>query len=253
MSGPRTLPRPPRAGVPRLPGLLGLLALFLTACASVDVTPRALEESALAPEARDELARRWGEAVELANGFLASPYRLTLPAGRYTLAPDGMHLVTPERTWPVRVRCTTWGDLCVATGFAAQERTSGFVVGEVEPQGREPAGRAVDNSFFLAPDGSPNGPREMAHLLLHETTHQVHRVGTIGVLRTLRYYAIAPFTGGIDHPDEDFPHGTDEEFRAFWTGRRSTPGAGEDPLELLLEHAAREGGVGCAHGWPGDA
>ena len=180
----------------------GLLALIAAAalgsgCANVTLTPASIERpddaelAAAVPLAeRQATVARWREAVLIANDFLASTWRQTLPSGRFELDDAaGMTFVTKFGSWPIAVRCTTWGDLCVATGFAAQEREDGFVIGE---QGRE-RDRCVDNSLFLDGEDSRNGAPEIAELILHETTHTVWREGTVGFWNGVAYYLEAVF------------------------------------------------------------
>lgn len=196
--------------------LLGLAA----GCVDVTVTPRAIREIA-APDVptadRDAAIALWEEAVALANEFLASDWRRTLPDGRYLLDPDaGMRFVAGERAWPIVVRCTTWGDLCVACGFAAQERADGFVVGRCAPD----RDRRIDHSLFRFADGTPLAAIDVAGLILHETTHTVWREGTVGFWNGVAYYLEAIFLLRAEHhSDERRPHATDHEFGWFAAAR----------------------------------
>lgn len=192
-------------------------ALLAPGCASMEVTPRSLRAAAAPAAEREEALARWTEAVALANEFLASDFRRTLPAGGYELHDDGMIFRSADRAWPIAVRCTAWGDLCLLTGFAAQERSWGFVVGERSP-GRD---RALDNSLLRDGDGALASPFSMASLILHETTHVVLREGTVGFWKGLAYYLEAVFLFRYDdHSAEREPHATSGEFAFFhvWRG-----------------------------------
>jgi len=195
--------------------------LLLCACRSVEVTPAALRA---APDPRGWRAAalaRWEQAVELANAFLASDWRRTLPPGRFELRDEGLAYVGDAGcTWPIAVRHSTWGDLVVATGFRAQEDARGFVVGAVDPPHCGPADPLLDNTFFRWTDGAWHEPHALAELLLHETTHVVYRHGTVGAWNTLAYYAVAVATlGAADHPVERRPRASSEEFTLFRLAR----------------------------------
>jgi len=191
--------------------------LLVASCRSVAVTPAALREPAGRDAQRAESLARWRESVDLMNAFLASPWRRTLPAGRFTLDDAGLAYATDAGcTRPIAVLSTTWGDLVVAAGFRAQEDAVGFVVGEVEPREGEAPDPLLDNTFFRFTDGDWHSAHSLAELTLHETTHVVYRHGTVGAWGTLAYYVVAAFTfSGVDHPSEDRPRATSEEYGWF--------------------------------------
>jgi len=190
-----------------------LLLLGGAGCASVELTPAAVERALVEAPAPARAAATWRKAVALANEFLASAQRRTLPEGRIELSDaTGMRFVTSAGTWPIAVCCTSWGDVCVSFGFAAQEREWGFVVGSKEPE----RDRLVDNSLFVGPAGLPKVASDVAHLILHETTHVVWREGTVGFWNGVSYYleSILLFRYS-NHSDERRPNATDEEFDWF--------------------------------------
>jgi len=226
-----------------------LPALALSACANVAITPAAilrLDDAVVPAEERRARLATWREAVAIANGFLASEWRRTLPAGRFELDDElGMSFVTEHGTWPIEVRCTTWGDLCVATGFAAQERERGFVVGETG----EERDRLVDNSLFESGTGWIRPASSIADLILHETTHTVWREGTVGFWNGVAYYLEAIFLlRAQHHSDERLPHGTDHEF-AWWLVARDEPEAAAHPgfQQYVADHYATPQ-EHCRHG-----
>lgn len=194
-----------------------LSTLWLTACHSVEITPDALRRDDGRSSQRVEALARWEETVGLINEFLASSWRLTLPAGRFALGGDGMRYTTDAGcTWHIAVLSTTWGDLVVATGFRAQEDADGFVVGSVDPASGEAPDALLDNTFFRWSNGEWHGAHSLAELILHETTHVVFRDGTVGAFNTLGYYAVAVVTfSAADHPAEDRPRATSEEYAWF--------------------------------------
>ncbi len=220
------------------------LAAGLGACRSIPVTPVAIETCSAAPEEKERALRRWREAVDLANEFLASPFRRTLPAARYDLGPDGMRFVAGDRAWPIEVRSTTWGDLVLWAGFQAQEREYGFCVGECLPE-EEPL---LDHSFFRTSDGGLLEPDSIADLILHETAHVVAREGTIGFWNSLAFYAEAVFLfRSTTHSDEDIPHAVSEEFAFFRTGPGGSAERRDAALSMLEGHLGT-GGPHCRHG-----
>lgn len=208
-------------------------AAAMPGCRCVDVTPDTVRSSS-APEAeREEALRRWEEAVGIANEFLSSPYRRTLPEGRFE-GPGGRRFVTPGGAWPVEIRCTGWGDLVVGTGFAAQEATFGFVVGVREPEGRD-AEPAFDNSFILGPDLKLHDAIRMAELLLHETTHDVYRVGAVGFWPSVVYYleCVVLFRSSTNSA-ENRPRATSEEFGYFLMAREAREKRDEAMEKLVV-------------------
>ncbi len=222
-------------------------SLLLASCSSVTLSPAAIATADVPEDERRDVVTDWREAVVIANEFLASEWRWTLPPGHYELDDQiGMTFVGEQGCWPIAVRCTTWGDLCVAIGFSAQEREDGFVVGEA---GKE-RDRLVDNSLFVFPDsgwGMP--PHEIADLILHETTHTVWREGTIGFWNGVSYYLETLFLFRYsNHSDERRPNGTDEEFGWFWL-TKSQPEYAHDAAfaEYVKAHRASEHDT-CRHG-----
>ena len=188
----------------------------LAGCASVEVTPAAVERAARVPaDERADLLRRWREALELANAFLDSPQRETLPAGRFELdRRRGMRFATAEASYPLRVRFTMWGDWVVAVGSVAQERSDGFVVGRSRS---DPRDVAVDNSMFYDHRGRPREPAMLARLILHETAHVVLGVGTVGTCSSLWYYAEVALAWRThnEHSAERLPRQVDRELDAY--------------------------------------
>lgn len=221
--------------------------LAATACRSLDVTPRALRGSGGRPADRAAAVERWDEAVRIMNEFLASPYRSTLPRGRFELTEDGMAFTTDAGcAWPVAVRSTTWGDLVVATGFRAQESEDGFCVGGTGAQEGEAADPLLDNTFFRQGDGSWYGAAALAELTLHETTHEVYGAGTVGPWNTVWYYAVAAATlRSSTHPAEDRPRATSAEFAWFRLAR--DPQFAEYVDAIRSEHLATPH-AHCEHG-----
>lgn len=226
-----------------------LLAALASACRSVEITPASIDVASVPAEERSTARERWGEAVALTNEFLASPYRRTLPAGHFDLDARGMRYVTERGTWPIEVRCTCFGDLVVGTGYRAQEREYGFVVGRRPPK-RDPR---VDNSMFRDPDGELHDVQSIADLMLHETTHVVYREGTVGFWNGLAYYLEAIFLlRSASHSAERRPHATSEEF-GFFNYARNGPAAERDTwLEFLDRHIAEGPGKNCRHGPQGE-
>ena len=225
--------------------ILALALALLTACASVEVSPRAPRASNASSEEQTELLARWAEAVELANAFLASPFRRTLPRGELVLADDGMLFETELGTWPIEVRCTSFGDLVRRFEFQAQERSFGFVVGECPPE----RDRRVDNAFFRELDGDPLTREQMADLVLHETTHVVWREGTVSFWKGVGYYLEAIFLFRYaNHSAERKAHGTSQEFRFFRVHADVDQEYQHIYLEEFEEHLASDETRACAHG-----
>jgi len=226
--------------------LVTAIAVF-PACASVDVTPASIRAADVPEAERAEVLARWRESVEIANEFLVSPFRRTLPEGRFELDDGaGLSFVSTAGAWPIRVRCTGWGDLCLALGFQAQEREDGFVVGRVTPR----RDRRVDNALFRIRGGEALGAESMARLTLHETTHVVYRDGTTGFWNGLGYYLEAIFTlSSAAHSAEHRPHATSHEFAFFVLQRGDADELSRATmLAAFEEHVARPGGRACRHG-----
>ncbi|MBI5431844.1 MAG: hypothetical protein HZA52_03320 [Planctomycetes bacterium] len=221
--------------------LVGLVA----GCRSLEITPVALRADAAAHPERAVALERWNGAVELTNAFLASDFRRTLPSGRYELDDGGMRFVGERATWPIRVLSTTWGDWVVRTGFAAQEREYGFVVGEQSPVNDA----WVDHSFFRGGDGSLAGAGEIASLVLHETTHVVYREGTVGFWNGVAYYLEAIFLFRYaSHSDERHANATSEEFRFFLVERDADDEYKPIYRRTFEQHLAEGPTSRCAHG-----
>jgi hypothetical protein len=156
-----------------LPGFLLLLVLAGGGWASVTVTPRTIAAVPGREQDRTTAVSTLREAVEIANLFLASDYRKTLPAGRLVLQDDSLTFVTPARTLPVRIRCSSSGDILIPLHMAAQERAVGFVVGLVAPRQR----REIDNSLFKDKTGNMLPNYVVAATILHELTHSFFGAG----------------------------------------------------------------------------
>jgi len=242
----KAVAREPRA---RFTALAALFLLAAPACRSLEITPAALRAPGGRTGERAAALARWEEALALINEFLASDYRRTLPPGRFELTPDGMRFRSAAgRSWPIGVHSTGWGDLVVATGFRAQEARDGFCVGAIERNPEETLDGQLDQTFFRARDGEWQDSFSLAEVTLHETTHVVYRAGTIGPWNTIGYYAVAVATlSAANHPAEDRPHATSEEFAWFAAARSSEPeyrrvieGVRDEHLAVAHEH--------CAHG-----
>ena len=219
----------------------GVTVAIFSGCSSVPVTPGNLAAIRVRTEERDNALKRWDEAVRLCNAFLASPYRSTLPEGTLQLTDEGMVFVTGDAVLPVRVRCTRWGDLVVATSYTAQERSDGFVVGLMSPK----RDRLLDNSFFKDPQGQPLSSSVMAELTLHELTHSYCRVGTVSYIKALRYYAEAVFLFRYrNHSMERLPNKTTAEFWTFFLSRSKERAAIHNhPKQSNKSLQATRGGV----------
>jgi hypothetical protein len=230
-------------------GPLAAAALALTmaaaSCGTVEITPQEIARADAPEPVRADSIGTWRDAVVAMNGFLASDFRRTLPPGRFELDDAaGMRFVTDRGTWPIAVRCNWWGDLCLATGFAAQEREYGFVVGETDPE----RDRRVDNSLFRTGDSERNDARTVAELILHETTHVVWRRGTVGFWNGVAYYLEAIFLfRANDHSDERRPHATGEEFAMYCMAQDDPETAAAFAHEFIDSHV-RDPRRLCDHG-----
>jgi hypothetical protein len=193
----------------RLALVLASVGLF-GAC-STPITVRSIAESDAPEESRNHAIALLEEAVDQANAFLASKYRLSLPAGHYEEGEDGfLVFVTAEKRWPMRIYNSFGGELVVAFGFRAQERDDGFVVGSYPPDEYP----EIDNSMFRYPDGDWLPADSVAQLILHETAHTINGEGTVGYWNTVKYYAEAIFLFRTnDHSDERIPMDVNFEFR----------------------------------------
>lgn len=193
-------------------GIAGLVMLAFAGCAGVPVTPTKLEAHAQTDAEAGRALHMWSSAVELANLFLASEFRQTLPPGKISLDADGMRFTSASATMPIRVRCTTFGDLLVKFNFPAQERSWGFIVGRT-PGG---ADRLTSNSLFRHRSGEALGNIAMADIILHELTHMHLKSGLDDPLLFIRYYAEAILLWRYrDHSMERMPFKTTSEYYAF--------------------------------------
>ncbi len=202
--------------------LVAILALAAPGCRATVVTPVSVLQASAPQAEREQAVTNWKEAVVLANEFLASPFRLTLPEGHFELDDWGMRFVRAAgEVCPITVCSTTMGDICVSLGYAAQEREYGFAVGARDGEENDPV---IDNSLFRLPDGSWRDPPDLAKLILHETTHVVFRVGTIGFWNTVSYYLEAIFLlRSSTHSAERLPRATSEEFFYYYMWRSADP------------------------------
>jgi len=121
------------------------------------------------PKGRRRCAGFACSSVAIANEFLKSDFRKTLPAGRLTLSDTGIVFKTKDRDLPLDIRCCPAGDILIPFHMVAQERASGFVVGLVKPRQH----RVIDNSLFLQTNGERLPDYAIAELILHELTHVI--------------------------------------------------------------------------------
>jgi hypothetical protein len=227
--------------------IAAVLLVLVAGCRSLEITPAVLRAEAAERPDRATALTTWTEAVHLANEFLGSSYRLTLPSGRYELDDAGMRFVTEHRTWPIRVVSSSWGDLVVRTGFAAQEREFGFVVGSQPPK----RDALVDHSFFRYSSGELLGPVEVASLVLHETTHVVCREGTVGTWNAIAYYLEALFLlRASKHSAERHAHATSEEFRFFRLVESESDEEAKAIYRRAFEEHLADPEPFCVHGTP---
>lgn len=195
-----------------LPLLLVCAMLSVSGCVSAPVTPAGITAISGRSEERAADLKKWNDAVLLCNEFLASPARKTLPGGRVDFGGEGMVFVSGGVRLPIRIRCTTFGDLLIPFKMSAQERSDGFVVGLIPPK----ESRILDNSFFKYDNGRPASSANMASVILHELTHSYYRLGTVGFFQTISYYAEAIFLLRYrKHSQELLPYQTSDEFRVF--------------------------------------
>jgi hypothetical protein len=230
---------------------LAILLAPMSACASVVLTPKAMHEASVPPLQREELVQSWNSAVEHCNAFLASPFRRTLPAGHIVLDEErGMRFETARGTWPLEVRCTSWGDVVTDFGYAAQEGTGGFTVGS-NPPARD---RLVDNSLFRTDRGELIDSNFVAELILHEATHLVYCEGAIGFWKSWSYYleTVFLFRYGPTHSDERRPYSTSEEYELFIRAEGRDEAARAQLLNSLDDHISAGATDHCDHGPPRD-
>jgi hypothetical protein len=198
--------------VKRISLLCLVLAVAFSGCTSVSITPQTIATAHVDPAERDHDLKAWKEAVWLCNAFLASSYRKTLPFGHVQLTDGGVEFTGDHFVQPCRIRCTLWGDVLVAFGMRAQERSDGFVVGYTQPR----RDRVADNSFFKHPNGALLPNTQLAAAILHEMTHTYFHQGTVDFGTGFRYYAEAVFLFRYRHHSmERLPFQTSSEFRSF--------------------------------------
>lgn len=227
------------------PTLLGLAAILLSGCSAVPITPAAVRQASIAASDATDAIQRWETAVIIANAFLASPYRRTLPAGRFTLTDAGMRFETAGGAWPVHVRYDAIGHACVTFGFVAQERTDGFAIGKAPPKKNV----VTDNTFFRTRSGAQQSPEAMAALLLHETTHEVLRDGTVNIPKSIAYYAEAMFLlRSRTLTAERRPYATSEEYGRFLKSHGRDEAAQAQMLREFEAHLAQGPTKFCRHG-----
>mgnify|MGYP006935311872 CR=1 FL=1 len=168
--------------------------------------------------------------MEQANDFLASEYRLALPPAQYETAEDGtLVFVTAQKRWPIRIYNSFGGELVVMSGFRAQERDDGFVVGSYPPDEFP----EIDNSMFRYESGGWVPASSIARLILHETAHTINGEGTVGYWNTVKYYAEAIFLlRSNNHSDERIPRAVSKEF-FLYTKVQEAVDEGNGDLEVL--------------------
>jgi hypothetical protein len=193
--------------------LAPLLAAALAACVSQPITPAGLRELGSAGE---QAAARLEHAVVLANAFLSSDARRTLPPGSLEWRGDQLAFAHAGGELELKIRRTTFGDLVESFGFEAQERSDGFVVGA-----RGAGDPRLANSLFVSPSGGPKDARFIAELILHELTHTYCGDGTVSVCGSIAYYVEAILLRRYDdHSAERRPYATTGEFLGW---ARTTP------------------------------
>ena len=199
-------------------GSVAIVAIVVSSgCVSVPVTPARLQQKASTNSTAKSEWETWKSSVDLANLFLKSECRKTLPEGVITFDDEGMIFANTVTREPVRVRCTTFGDLLVKCNMIAQERCWGFVVGKVG-EGND---RLTDNSLFRSPKGMPLANIEIAATILHELTHLHLKMGIDNPVNFIRYYSEAIFLFRYrTHSMERLPYNTTREFYAFIEGLR---------------------------------
>ena len=195
--------------------LLLLMGLLPLSCATV-VRPDAVRAADAPQEQIDAALEQWQAGVQLVNAYLEERPPEGLPWFRLGWSEKGMLLIREEGVQSFAVACTPWGWLVVQSGFTAQERSWGFVVGPSKGNG-DPV---LENSFFQGWLGQ-RGSHSLGGLILHEAIHTVQPSGTVGFFRGLRYYWYAIWKGGgEEHPDESFAYQIERDFRE-WAGQRA--------------------------------
>lgn len=192
--------------------VLGPLALT-SGCSTV-ITPEAVRASTVPAELVDRSLGQWEAAVELVNEFLDEQAPKDVPWFRLAYGEQGMLLIREEGVQRFDVACTAWGWVVVKSGFTAQERSWGFVVGPLG--GDQPV---FDNSFFYGGFGL-KGSHGLGGLILHEAIHTVLENGTTGFFSGFGYYLKAIWHGGgEEHPHETRAYEIEGKFRG-WASRR---------------------------------
>jgi hypothetical protein len=189
-----------------------LVLWFFGGCSSVYINPKSIAAVHERDPERNRAQVRLREAVAIANDFLVSDVRKTLPSGSLRLGDDGIVFSTAKDELAFRIKCSFSGDILIPFGMAAQERSWGFVVGTVPPR----ESRVLDNSLFKVPSGRILENCEIAGIILHELTHTYFRAGTVSFGKALQYYGESIFLLRYrSHTMERLPFRTSSEFEAF--------------------------------------
>jgi len=227
------------------PQVVAFLLALLASCASVTVTPATIRAASAPAERREATLAAWMQSIAIANEFLASPYRRTLPPGSIELGLRGMRFVTEQGTWPLEIHCNAYGALVLAVGAQAQEREYGFVVG-LQDGGVD---RSLDNALFRHADSSLREPQDIAGTFLHEVTHVVYREGTVGFWNGVAYYLEAVFLlRNTKHSAERKAYATSHELSYFWITRDLEPGHLLDAIRETFEEHVADRTKHCRHG-----
>jgi hypothetical protein len=189
-----------------------IAAIAFAGCVAVPITPNKLAVlAATDPTARSELDT-WTSAVAIANEFLHSNYRHTLPEGVITMDGEGMIFMSDKVELHTQVRATSFGNFMVHLGFAGQTRSWGFVVGKVPPR----KDYLTDNSLFRDLKGNPYGNVFVAKMILHELTHMNLGMGMDKPTVMLRAYSEAILLCRYrNHSMERLAWKTSAEFDAY--------------------------------------
>lgn len=198
--------------------LVLLVSMALCAgCVSVPVSPTSLAGCATRDQSAREALDALTSGVWLANAFLDSEFRHTLPAGRIDITEECLIYRSGSLEIPIHIRCTTFGDVLVAWDMAAQERSWGFIVGKVAGHGN----RAYHNSLFYFPNGVFAGNVTVAGIILHELTHIYLGQGLDSMENSLRYYGEAVFLFRYrSHSMERAAYRTTDEYWSYITEMR---------------------------------
>jgi hypothetical protein len=191
---------------------LAIIPWFFSGCVSVPITPNSIGKVKGRDVEKAGALTRLNDAVLMCNMFLHSTHRKTLPEGEIVLDGDGMTFITATERLPIHIRCSSSGDLVIAFGFTAQERSDGFVVGKLPPK----KNRELDNSLFNQPSGNVKKYYQISELILHELTHTYFKQGTVSFAKTIAYYAESIFLFRYrSHSMEKLAFQTTREFLAF--------------------------------------